>query len=116
MEPNEKEKLSGTQLEEDIAVGTAADVDEVMKKYDRESNTRVYEGWQMWVVKTIMAAFSAYCIWATLFMTGLLERRLTLFLGMIIIIGYLNYPIKKGSVRVNHVPFYDWIIMILGAV
>ena len=25
-----------------------ADLDEVMRKYDRESNTRVWEGWQRW--------------------------------------------------------------------
>ena len=25
----------------DVEVGTAADVDEIMKKYDRESNTRI---------------------------------------------------------------------------
>ena len=28
----------------DAEVGSAADVDEIMRKYDRESNTRVWEG------------------------------------------------------------------------
>ena len=37
----EKEKLVQPELEEDSGVGTAADVEEVMKKYDRESNTRI---------------------------------------------------------------------------
>lgn len=31
------------------------------------------------------------------------------------VIGYLNYPMKKGSARVNYVPWYDIIIMIVGA-
>ena len=28
----------------DVDVGTAADVEAVMKKYDRESNTKIWEG------------------------------------------------------------------------
>ena len=32
---------------------SAADVEAVMKKYDRESNTRIWEGWQKWVVSEI---------------------------------------------------------------
>ena len=31
------------------------------------------------------------------------------------IIGYLNFPAKKGKVRVNHIPWYDILIMVLGA-
>ena len=90
-------------------------VDEVMKKYDRESNTRIWEGKPKLVVKTIMALFSLYCIIVTLFVSGLLEVRLTMFLGLILIIGYLNYPVKKGYMKVNYIPWYDLVIMVLGA-
>ena len=62
-----------------------------------------------------MSAFSVYCILMTLFSKALPERRLSLFLGFIIIIGYLVYPARKGATRVNHVPWYDWILMALGA-
>ena len=103
------------QTTPEVEVGTAADVDEVMKKYDRESNTRVWEGKPRLVVKAIMALFSVYCIYVTLFVSGLLEVRLTMFLGCILIIGYLTYPIKKGHVRVNSLPWYDIIIMVLGS-
>ena len=41
--------------------------------------------------------------------------RLTIFLALILIIGYLTFPAKKGTVRVNHVPWYDILIMILGS-
>ena len=75
----EKEKQTVDTSPVDVDVGTAADVEEVMKKYDRESNTRVYEGWPKLVVKIIMALFSVYCIYATLFVKGLLEIRLTRF-------------------------------------
>ena len=92
-----------------------ADVDAVMKKYDRESNTRVWEGIPKTMLRALMASFSVYCILMTLFSKALPERRLSLFLGFIIIIGYLVYPARKGAARVNHVPWYDWILMVLGA-
>ena len=92
-----------------------ADVDAVMKKYDRESNTRLWEGGAKIALQALMSAFSVYCILMTLFSKTLPERRLTLFLGFIVIIGYLVYPARKGTTRVNHVPWYDWILMALGA-
>ncbi|MGM9615601.1 MAG: TRAP transporter permease [Oscillospiraceae bacterium] len=89
-------------------------VDEVMRKYDRESNTRVWEGWQKWVVYGIMAAFSLFVIYVTLFATWLDLVRYPSFVGCIVLIGYLVYPAKKGIQRVNYIPWYDWIIMLLG--
>ena len=91
-----------------------ADLDEVMRKYDRESNTRVWEGWQRWVVGILMVAFSLYCIAMTLFFSGLPETRLAAFLAMIVFIGFLTYPVKKGHVKVNFMPWYDIVLMLVG--
>jgi len=96
-------------------VGTAADVEEVMKKYDRESNTRIWEGVPKLLVRYFMALFSVGCLAVTLTSWGLPEQRLTMFLGFIIIIGYLNFPARKHNVRPNHVPWYDIAIMVLGS-
>ena len=93
----------------------AADLDAVMRKYDRESATRIWTGVPNIIVRCMMAVFSLYCIYMTLFSSALPEKRLTLFLGMIIIIGYLTYPARKGSVRVNHIPWYDLVLMVVGA-
>ena len=92
-----------------------ANVDEIMRKYDRESNTRIWVGTPKIIVGIIMAAFSVYCICMTLFSTELLETKLARFLACVIIIGYLNYPVRKGKVRPNHMPWYDIVIMLLGA-
>ena len=86
-----------------------------MKKYDRESNTRVWVGWQKWVVKCLMIAFSLYCLYLTLWDTSLPEFRLAMFVGMIVVIGYLNFPMRKGSVEPNSMPWYDIVIMLAGA-
>ncbi|SDW71796.1 TRAP transporter, 4TM/12TM fusion protein [Lachnospiraceae bacterium KHCPX20] len=89
-------------------------IDAVMKKYDRESNTRIWEGKAKIVVAMILVAFSLWCIWVTLFATFLEEIRLTSFMGLIILMGFLIYPAKKGEQRPNHIPWYDLIFMVLG--
>ncbi len=110
-----KEQSAAAEYVEDSAEDLAVNVDEVMRKYDRESATRIWEGVPKLIVRILMAAFSLYCIGMTLFSTALPEVRLTLFLGFIIIIGYLTYPAKKGSMRVNHMPWYDIVLMVVGA-
>ena len=99
----------------DVEVGTAEDVEAVMKKFDRESNTRVWEGVPKILVKLVMISFSLYCLYMTLFSTALPEFRLSMFLAFIIVIGILNFPVKKGIMKPNHLPWYDIIIMVLGA-
>ena len=89
-------------------------VDDVMKKYDRESNTRVWEGMPKIIVTCILAAFSLFCIYVTLIATWLDELRLTTFVAFIIFIGYLVFPVKKGEQKVNHMPWYDVVLMLLG--
>ena len=95
--------------------GSAADVEEMMKRYDRESNTREWEGVPKWIVRFVMVLFSLVCLYLTLINRSQAEVRMTIFLGMIVIIGYLNFPLRKGHVKVNSLPFYDIIIMIAGS-
>ena len=61
----------------------AMSVDEVMKKFDRESNTRIWEGIPKTIVTCILASFSVFCIYVTLFATWLDEVRLTSFMAFI---------------------------------
>ena len=90
------------------------DLDAVMKKYDRESNVRVWEGTPKILVSIVLAIFALFCIYVTLFTSWLEEIRLTSFMAFIVLIGYLVYPVKKGQQKVNSMPWYDWILMILG--
>ena len=90
------------------------DLDAVMKKYDRESNIRVWEGAPKILVSIVLATFALFCIYVTLFTSWLEEIRLTSFMAFIILIGYLVFPVKKGQQKVNSMPWYDWILMILG--
>lgn len=92
----------------------AENVDKIMKKYDRESNVRVWEGAPKWIVTSVLAAFSLFCIYVTLFATWLEEIRLTSFVALIIMIGFLVFPAKKGIQKVNRIPWYDIVLMVLG--
>ena len=93
----------------------AAEVDAVMKKYDRESNTRIWQGIPKIAIVAVEALFGLFCVYVTLFATWLDQVRLTSFMGMIILMGYLVFPVKKGEQRMNHIPWYDILIMILGS-
>lgn len=90
------------------------DLDAVMKKYDRESNTRIWEGTPKLVVDCVLALFSLFCLYVTLFTSWLEELRLTTFVAWIILLGYLVYPARKGQQKVNHMPWYDIVLMVLG--
>ena len=90
------------------------DLESVMKKYDQESNVRIWEGTPKLVVTCVLALFSLFCIYVTLFASWLEELRLTSFVAFIVFLGYLVFPARKGVQKVNHIPWYDVVFMILG--
>ena len=96
------------------AVEEPMDLDAVMKKYDRESNTRVWEGTPRLVVNLLLACFSLFVIYVTLFASWLEEIRLTSFMACIVFAGFLVFPAKKGTQKVNAMPWYDLVAMALG--
>ena len=73
------------------------DLDAVMKKYDQESNTRVWEGVPKIIVTCFLAAFAIFCICVTLFFTWLEEVRLTTFVAFIVACGFVVYPVKRSN-------------------
>ena len=103
-------------MKKKAAAEAPVNAEELMKKYDRESNVRIWEGVPGKIIRYLCAAFSVYCIWVTLFSTMMPEEKLNLFLGLMLVIGYLNYPVSKKHVRPNYLPWYDIVIMVLGAI
>ena len=51
-----KKKETAPEVQESMAL------EDVMKKFDRESNTRIWEGVPKIVVSCILAVFSLFCI------------------------------------------------------
>ena len=90
------------------------DLESVMKKYDQESNVRIWEGKPRLAVNCVLASFSLFCIYVTLFTSWLEEHRLTSFMACIVFMGFLVFPAKKGPQKTNHMPWYDVAAMIIG--
>ena len=104
----DSDMLAGVDVDETI------DAEEVMRKYDKESNTRIWEGIPAVIVTTLMVVFSVYCLFMTLFSTEQAEARLARFLAFVIVIGFMMYPARKTNHKVNHIPWYDFVLMALG--
>ena len=98
------------------ASGSQADVDAIMKKYDRESNVRIWEGTPQLIIRFVMAAFMLLMIYMNMLAKWSGQIRCCVFLGCLVPFCFLVYPLKKGDGRVNHMPWYDIVLAIIGAV
>ena len=74
-------------------------LNDVMRKYDRESNTRAWEGKPKIAVQAYLAAFAIFEVYVTLFGTMLDEVRLTSFVGGLLIAG-----IGLNMIYDKHIP------------
>ena len=110
----ENEKLNNVAVDNDV--GTMEDVDAIMKKYDRESNTRVWEGTPRKILRVLTALFGIFLIVMNMWIKMDERARRPLFLGLVIILVFIYYPIKKGSQKVNYMPWYDIVMAAVGAV
>ena len=104
------------QTAADVDVGTMEDVDAIMKKYDRESNTRIWEGVPKQVVRWLTVAFGIFMIVMNMFLKMDERARRPIFLGLVLLLVFIYYPAKKGTQKVNHMPWYDIVLAALGAV
>lgn len=89
---------------------------QVLKDFDRESNTRHFEGVPMIVIKTMLIAFSVFVIWMNVFSTLPEQIRRASFIGIVIFMAFILYPVKKDHAsKINKVPIYDFILGIVGS-
>ena len=110
----EKESVNTAPAEETTNV--QADVDEIMKKYDRESNVRIWEGIPQKIVHYVLAFFSLFLMWMNLCANWSETVRRPLFLGIVILLVFVVFPRKKGGIqKVNHIPWYDIVLALAGS-
>ncbi|MBO4343126.1 MAG: TRAP transporter permease [Clostridia bacterium] len=89
--------------------------DELLAEFDRESNTRQFAGIPGKLLKVLFIAFAAF-IFGTRFFTLPEQVRMSSFLGIIIFLGFLIYPLyKKQTAKRNFIPWYDIVFAIAGA-
>ena len=99
----------------DVEVGTMEDVEAIMKKYDRESNTRIWDGTPRKLLRLFTAAFGIFLIIMNMWLKMDERARRPIFLGLVILLVFLYYPAKKGSQKVNYMPWYDIVLALVGS-
>ena len=103
--------------ENDVHILTQKETDELLAKFDRESNTRRFTGVRSYIVTGLLLFFAAYIFWVTLIGNLPEQVRRCAFVGILVFIGYLLYPIKRSMTgRENHLPWYDIVLGSLGAI
>lgn len=111
-EQNEMNEINEMQVSQEEAV----DADKILAEVDRESNTRQFTGMRRKMIRYSLIGFSLYALWMNTFSTLPEQIRRASFVGIIIFIAFMLYPAKKnGTEKINHVPWYDWILAILGS-
>ena len=98
-----------------VDVGTMEDVEAIMKKYDRESNTRIWEGTPKKILRVFTAAFGIFLIVMNMWLKMDERARRPIFLGLVILLVFIYYPLKKGSQKVNYMPWYDIALALVGS-
>ena len=110
----EHEKQAVNTAPADVEVGSAEDVEAVMKKYDRESNVRIWTGFPAQLVRYGMALFMLTMIWVSMFSTAEGSVRRCFFLGIVLAFVFIMYPIKKNmKLKPNHIPIYDVVLLVV---
>lgn len=102
----------------DQSLDSQAAVDEIMKKYDRESNVRPWKGMPDTVIKVLLAVFSLFMIYMNLFTVWDERIRRPLFVGIVILFIFILFPSGKNHVKAqkeNSIPFYDIILALAGS-
>lgn len=100
-----------------LAEDDTFDADALLADLDKESNVRSYSGTvSKWIVRGILVAligFIFYCIY------GYIEERArkSLFLGIILLVGYLLYPAsKKQDVHLKNIRWQDALCAVVAFV
>lgn len=100
----------------DVTDEAPQNIDELLAEFDKESATRHFSGTPKLVIQGMFIAFALYVFWMTLIATPPEQIRRASFIGLLIFLGFLVYPIKKSHIkRVNNIPWYDILFALLGS-
>ncbi|MBP3437183.1 MAG: TRAP transporter fused permease subunit [Clostridia bacterium] len=96
---------------------TVRSAEEIMKAVDRESNTRAFTGIRALVLKYAKLLGAIFMISLSLVLNLQTEIAKPIFMGMILMFTFFTFPAyKKQSKLVNHVPWYDYVLIGLTAI
>ncbi|MGE7665416.1 TRAP transporter permease [Ureibacillus composti] len=99
---------------ENLEVLSEEQQQQLLEKYDTEANMRRLVGAMKWVIYFGLLAFSLFQLYTAIFgqFTAYIQR--TIHLGFGLTFVFLLFPARKKGNK-EKVPFYDYILAILGA-
>lgn len=90
-------------------------IKEVLTKYDRESNTRIWTGVPKLIIRWLLVLFALYCLAINFLFQFETRINRASFVGCIVVFVFLLYPVKKGAKqKENYMPWYDVILAAAG--
>ena len=103
--------IQAAAVEDDLAHISAAEVNEIMAKYDRESATRIFSGKKALLIKGLLIAFTLFAISINTFIRLNAQVHRSMFIAFILFLAYLLYPARKNAPKnTNKVPWYDILL------
>jgi TRAP transporter 4TM/12TM fusion protein len=109
----EEKTLDAALTEQEMS---AQEAEELIAKFDKESNVRRFTGIPESITKALLLAFCAYVFWVTLIASLPEQVRRSAFVGIMIFIGYILYPVHRSlTKKANSVAWYDLVLGTVGA-
>lgn len=90
------------------------EVQRIMAQYDKESNTRFFVGRREQIIHWLCIAFTLYVVAINTVLLMPQQMRRASFVGFIIIFAIILYPACARDKKTNYIPWYDWLIALLG--
>ena len=89
--------------------------EELMKKFDKDSKSRNLTGAFKIVYDAILIAFAVYILFVALLSEGMTNQtKLPLFLGFIMVLGYLKFPAcEKDAIKQNYIIADFHVMMVI---
>ena len=115
-----EESLGTTAFDEEMSQEDLDQkVQEVMEKYDRESNVRKWVGIPRRVIRYLMVAFAVYSVLINFLFNWETRIERASFVGGIVILIFLIFPATKSgrnNKKENYIPWYDIVFALAGGI
>lgn len=104
------------QRPDDVDHISAAEVNEIMQKYDRESATRVFSGKKALLIKGLLIAFTLFAVYINTFWHLSVQVHRSAFIAAVLFLVFLLYPARKNAPKnTNKVPWYDLLLSVVSS-
>lgn len=115
-EEQQQAAAAAAAAEEDLEHISAAEVNEIMAKYDRESATRIFSGNKALFMKYLLIAFTIFAVAINTVVHLNAQIHRSVFIALVLFLAYLLYPARKNAPKnTNKVPWYDLVLAVVSS-